>query len=180
MGRELRRKDAKKNGKSLQRTNETNIEMNQLFKKYLKVFLIIVILLVLIYFFLAVFVTKEISFSKDYSDNGTLDYASNVANPILAKNAFRQKEADYYVYFFDFENSDGDIANAINSKLGEEKIYRVNTADSLNGNYVGESGNPNVTDISDLMVVNPTIIRVTDGQVSLYLDGKDAILSYLG
>ena len=179
MGREQRRKEAKKvkNNKIAR-----DINNNDMFKvsTILKVVFAVIIILLVLYYILAVFVTKEIDVSgnKDSSSN-EMDSSYSVSNKILATNTFRQVEQIYYVYYYDFDDENEDIASLV-SNLDDYKIYRVDTGSSLNSNYVTDSdSNKEVSDISNLKVINPTIIKIDNDRVVEYHEGVDDITSFL-
>lgn len=179
MGRELRRKQAKKEKKPLK---EEVIKKNENpyddIYKLLKTFGIILGVILLIYFLIALLITKEIDwFSKDNDE----EQVQKVENSILAKNTFMQKEDEYYVYFYDFEDEDEMIATLIDGTFFDETIYRVNTKDAFNSNYVTDEalGNSSVTSIEDLKVINPTFIKISGGIVVEYYETKDNIINYL-
>lgn len=179
MGRELKRKQAKKDKKPLK---EEVIKKNENpyddIYKLLKTFGIILGVILLIYFLIAVLITKEIDwFTKDNNE----EQVQKVEKSILAKNTFNQKEEEYYVYFYDFEDENERIATLINSKFFTETIYRVNTKDAFNSNFVTEEalGNSSVTSIDDLKVINPTLIKISGDIVVEYYETKDNIISYL-
>ena len=109
MGRELRRKQAKKSGQSLERV-ETKKD-NQI-KKYIINIISLLGVFVIIYLLSALFVTKELDwFSKKEKETNV----NVVANTILASEAFKQKESSYYVYFYDYDEDekDGDINHTL-------------------------------------------------------------------
>ncbi len=179
MGREQRRKEAKK----VKNNNiARDINNNDMFKvsTILKVVFAVIIILLVLYYILAVFVTKEIDVSgnKDSSSN-EMDSSYSVSNKILATNTFRQVEQIYYVYYYDFDDENEDIASLV-SNLDDYKVYRVDTGSSLNSNYVTDSdSNKEVSDISNLKVINPTIIKIDNDRVVEYHEGVDDITSFL-
>ena len=104
MGRELRRKQAKKEGKSLQK--EVINEKNQI-KSLIIITIVLVLIVGLIYLLSALFVTKELDwFEKD--DNKKV--VETVKNTILAKEIFDQSEEEYYVYFYNYKDNDERIS----------------------------------------------------------------------
>lgn len=180
MGRELKRKEAKKNKNVVQ--NKDFGEYHIQFSTILKVVGVVLLILLVLYYILAVFVTKEIDVSGSDETNSSenSDTASSVSNKILASNIFNQKEEVYYVYFYDFTDEDDAISSAI-SNQSDLKIYRVDTSSSLNSKYVTEdAGNINVQGIDDLKVKNPTFIEITNDTVTKYYEGKKNILEFLG
>ena len=168
MGRELRRKQAKKEGKSLER--EELIEKNPI-KKYVIITSSLIIVLTLLYFVTALFITKELDwFNK--TDNDTSE-SNSISNTILASATFKQSETEYYVYFYDFNEEKNSITDIINNKLSGEKVYKVNTASAMNANYVGETGNKNAKTLEELKVVAPTLIKISEDKIVKYYEGKE-------
>ena len=83
MGRELRRKQAKKEGKSLERV-ETK-ENNQI-KKYIINIVSLLIVFAIIYLVSALFITKELDW---FNKKETKESNSSVSNSILASEIFK-------------------------------------------------------------------------------------------
>ena len=177
MGRELRRKDAKKNGRDLK---EKPVKEKIDWKKYSLTFSIVVIFFLCLYFILAIFVTKELDFSKkdnDTSNDTTSDNNTNVANGILANSIFKQKEDVYYVYCFDFNDQDTNVSHTVSNNLLEEKVYRVNTSDSMNSNYIGDV-DKSVTTLEGLKISNPTLLKIENGKITMFLSGENEIINH--
>ena len=182
MGRELRRKEEKKNKKGKER-QEISTEANYSGLTLLKIIGAIAIILFVLYYFIAVFITKEVDISgkksNTTSEESTSSSSSNVSNAILAQRTFEQSEEEYYVYYYDFSDEDKTISSILNNK-SNITLYRVDTSSALNQNYVTEeNGNRNVTGINDLKVKNPTLIKVTGDKVTLYAEGVNEIVNYL-
>lgn len=169
MGRELRRKQAKKDGKSLKR--EIPNENNQI-KKLIGITIILVIIIVSIYLISALFITKELDwFSKKESNI----YQNQVANSILATEIFKQKEEEYFVYFYDYSDENVQITSKINSVLSSKKIYKVDTNSALNSNYVLEESNKSAKTLQDLKVISPTLIRITGEEITAYYEDNEIL-----
>lgn len=181
MGREMRRREERKNKKILENKQEV---LDTTVSKITVIKLVgaIVLILLVLYYVLAVFVTKELDVSGGRGNNSSeVNSVSNgVANKILASGIFNQSEESYYVYFYDFNDEDESISSAIGRK-SDWKIYRVDTSNSLNSKYVTEdAGNANVTGLDDLKVKNPTLIQVSADKVIAYYEGSTNILNFLG
>ena len=169
MGRELRRKQAKKEGKSLQSNN--NIEPPKVeFKKYLIIIGILLLVFVSIYLISGLFITKEIKWFNKDKDNKV---ETNTNESILASAIFKQSEEEYYVYFYDFTKPEINIENAVNTKLNGQKVYRVDTSSALNSNYVSESSNKSAKTLEDLKVVSNTVIKISGNTIVEYYEGKE-------
>ena len=175
MSRELRRKEAKKNKNTKKQEElDTSIKGSTLIKLIVGVILILVVL----YYVVAIFITKEIEISWG-NDNATNNVLEGVENKIIAKNTFNQSESKYYVYFYDFSDADENIEGAIG--LADSTVYRVDTGNGLNKNYVTEDeGNRDVTSIDDLKVKSPTLIKIDNDKVTAYYEGNNEILDFLG
>ena len=166
MGRELRRKQAKKEGKSLQR--EVPVEKNQI-KGLLVITLILVLIIAAIYLLSALFVTKELDwFDKDEETPETL-----VDNTILASEIFKQKEDTYYVYFYDYDEENVEISETVNRVLSTEKVYKVDTGSALNSRYVSEDTNKKAKTLEDLKVKSSTVVKVSGEEIVEYYEDDE-------
>lgn len=168
MGRELRRKQAKREGKSL-KNEEIKEEYNV--KKIVITCVIVLVSIGLVYLISALFITKELDwFSKEEVKENT----NSVENSILASAIFKQKEDEYYVYFYDFNEDNNMYKNIVSSKLSSKKVYNVDTSSGLNSNYVSDVSNKKATGLDDLKVVNDTVIKVVGDTIVEYYE-KDEI-----
>lgn len=168
MGRELRRKQAKREGKSL-KNEEIKVEYNV--KKIVITCVIVLVSIGLVYLISALFITKELDwFSKEEVKENT----SGVENSILASAIFKQKEDEYYVYFYDFNEDNNMYKNIVSSKLSSKKVYNVDTSSGLNSNYVSDVSNKKATGLDDLKVVNDTVIKIVGDTIVEYYE-KDEI-----
>lgn len=181
MGREQKRKELKKNKNNLNdKIEENTIKLSTT----IKILLSVVIILLIVYYGLAVFVTKEINISGTNNNNSsssenTENNDSNVSNKILASSIFNQPDNIYYVYFYNFKDEDASIASALYN-LTNNKVYRVDTSNGLNKMYVTEeSGNKNVSNINDLKVKDPTIIKIDNDKVIEYHEGAKDIINFI-
>ena len=167
MGRELRRKQAKKEGKSLKR-EELNENINV--TKLIKIICLLIFIVGILYLISALFITKELDWFK--TDNDVND-TTPVSNAILATSIFKQNEDEYYVYFYDFKNEDSEIANIISSKLSTAKIYKVDTSSAMNNNYVGEESNKKAKTLKELKVKASTIIKIKNDEIVAYYENDE-------
>ena len=168
MGRELRRKQAKREGKSL-KSEEIKVEYNV--KKIVITCVIVLVSIGLVYLISALFITKELDwFSKEEVKENT----SSAENSILASAIFKQKEDEYYVYFYDFNEDNNMYKNIVSSKLSSKKVYNVDTSSGLNSNYVSDVSNKKATGLDDLKVINDTVIKIVGDAIVEYYE-KDEI-----
>ena len=125
----------------------------------------------LVYLISALFITKELDrFSKEEVKENT----NSVENSILASAIFKQKEDEYYVYFYDFNEDNNMYKNIVSSKLSSKKVYNVDTSSGLNSNYVSDVSNKKATGLDDLKVINDTVIKIVGDTIVEYYE-KDEI-----
>lgn len=164
MGRELRRKQAKREGKML-KNEEINEEYNV--KKIVITCVIVLVSIGLVYLISALFITKKLDW---FSKEGVKENASSVENSILASAIFKQKEDEYYVYFYDFNEDNNMYKNIVSSKLSSKKVYNVDTSSGLNSNYVSDVSNKKATGLDDLKVINDTVIKIVGDTIVEYYE----------
>lgn len=164
MGRELRRKQAKREGKML-KNEEIKEEYNV--KKIVITCVIVLVSIGLVYLISALFITKELDW---FSKEEVKENASSVENSILASAIFKQKEDEYYVYFYDFNEDNNVYKNIVSSKLSSKKVYNVDTSSGLNSNYVSDVSNKKATGLDDLKVINDTVIKIVGDTIVEYYE----------
>ena len=169
MGRELRRKQAKKEGKSLQPEIK---EEEKLIKKLIIITAILVFIICTIYVLSALFITKEL----DWFDKKEEETKETLAkNTILASEIFKQKEEEYYVYFYDFNEKENQVTSAVNAKLSSKIVYKVDTSSALNNKYISDQSNKSAKTLEDLRVKAPTVIKINGDQISEYYEDNEII-----
>ena len=174
MGRELRRKEEHKNKNKKREVVEEKISAIY----GLKIVGAVLILLVSLYFVIAVFITKEIDIitsKEEVSESANQDSSNN--DRILAASIFKQKEEEYYVYFYDFDDVDVSASNAVSNI--KDKVYRVDTSSSLNSKYVSDDTNRDASNIEELKVKAPTLIKISNDDIVSYYEGADEIVKGL-
>lgn len=179
MGRELKRKQAKRDGRNVREVQIKKQKANELKLKTLFVILgSLVILFVVLYLITGLFITKDFSLGKKNNNTSSDDStnSSSVSNKILAVDSLNQSDDDYYVYYYDSSDKNDSISNNVDSL--SSKVYRVDLNDGFNSNYVGEPSGI-VDDISDLKVENPTIVKVSNKKIIEFYSGSEEVNSIL-
>ena len=169
MNREQRRKENKKN-----KFNPTNTETNEMYR-LLKISIVVIVIFALLFFGVSIFVTKEIDVNKNQESQETGN-----TDAILANSIFKQKEEEYYVYFYDFNNENTNIATTIINRIPDSKVYYVDTSDILNKNFVvTEGSNKKATNLDELKVIKDTIIKINNDKIVGYYEGEEDISTNL-
>ncbi len=99
---------------------------------------------------------------------------------ITVGSILNRKDKSYLVVLYDREN-DNEITAAISNYNGKHKVdaYYVDLADGLNKKYVSNKANTNISDISELRVKNPTMLKVSNKKIEEVFDSKESITKYL-
>ena len=179
MGRELKRKQAKREGRNVREVQIKKQKANELKPKTLFVILgSLVILFVILYLITGLFITKDFSLGKKNNNTSSDDStnSSSVSNKILAVDSLNQSDDDYYVYHYDSSDQNDNISSSVDSL--SNKVYRVDLNDGFNSNYVGDVSGI-VDDISELRVISPTIIKVSNGRIIVFYSGSEEVNSIL-
>ena len=181
MGRELRRKEEKrnKNKKNIQNQEDVGLEISGL--TVLKVVGAVTLIILVVYFVLAIFVTKEISTSSnENTSEATSSETESVSDKVVAANIFNQSEDTYYVYCYDFNDEDDGLKQAFGS-VNNTKVYRLDTSNSFNSKYVTDgAGNRNATNLESLKISNPTLLVISGDSIRGYYEGRVEIIKFLG
>ena len=169
MGRELKRKQAKREGKNVKEVQVKKQESSTMELKSLLIILgVIVVFCVILYFITSIFVTKDFNSKKNNSN----DNETTIVNKILASDSLRQGEEVYYVYYYDTTDEDSSVSSVVANL--DDKVYRVDLHDDFNSNFVGEPSGV-VNNINDLKVKSPTVIKVESESIIAFFSGSDEI-----
>ena len=170
MGRELKRKQAKRDGKNVKEVQKQNIDKPLSPKSFITIIIFLLLFFVVLYILTGIFITKDLKWFSNNNEN-TNDTVE-VENKILAADSLRQVEEEYYVYFYDTTDEDSEVSNTLTSV--KEKVYRVDLNDAFNSNFIGEPSGK-VKNINDLKVSNPTLIKVSSEKIVGFYSGADKI-----
>jgi len=176
------RKQLLKNMKKEKKLRNTHVEDNDnLIGRFIGTIFGVLLVLVLGYLLVGIFITKTIKLGKDKEETTEVTIDNST---ILLGNIFSQKESEYMVIVYDINNKeDKTLENWINyyeSKNSDVTIYKVDSKNKMNSKYIGEKENENApTSLEDLKVLDPTIIKIKDGQVIEYYEGESSVKSML-
>lgn len=134
-----------------------------------------VLIFFLVVYLLTGILTGDIKLKKDKEKTTTIQYTE-----ILAEMTFKQKESEYYVLYYDFDNeNDTTLLEAIDSTLSEKlTTYKVDLSKKFNSSYVSDSVNKKATTSSELKIKNPTLIKIKDKSINKIVTGLDEIEEY--
>jgi len=147
------------------------------------IIILVVIGILSIFFLITVHITNNSS-DTTISDNKDNTEAVIQYEEILAGSSFSMNEDSYLVLYYDKSDSDlssefSSVVSSYNNKDDALALYSVDMDSAFNKDYVKEQSNTSPKSASELSIVGPTLIKFDKGNVSEYIEGKDAILSYL-
>ena len=138
---------------------------------------IVLLSLVVLYLFIGIFVTKTITFGKDKEEEKeevTIDNST-----ILASQIFDQKEDEYYVLVYNPNDKVYDIEQFISIYQTKENaitLYKVDSSKKFNSKYIVEKdSNNNPTNIDELRIISPTLIKISSKNVTEYHEGFEEV-----
>ena len=147
-----------------------------------KVFVVIGVLV----FFLAFYGVTLILTKNDEEKKEEEDTSVQISyDEILLGRSLSMGNNPYYVIFYDStdESISGDFSTLVSNyrnKADSINLYFVDMSKSFNKKFsTNEESNKTPENTSVMKINGPTIIRVVDGQVSDYIEGKDAITTLL-
>lgn len=172
MNRKQVLKDMKKKKKEKNFEEETNYV-----SRFILYLLILLILLIIGYLVIGIFVNKTISFNK--KDTKETSEVTIDNKTILAGEIFDQKEDEYYVLVYNKNEENSILGTWKGVYSGKEnalKIYEVDSETKLNGKFiVKENSNKDAQSYSELRIVSPTLIKISDKKIVEYIEGEEQI-----
>ena len=137
------------------------------------------VLLFLGVMYLLVLGMKELKvFQKGYTKGEPVSEIDYVNIPI--GTVFTREDKEYLVLFDDYSSqisSDPYINSLLNSS--SLRIYKVDMSKSENAKYKGEKSNKKASKSSDLTINGITLIKISNGRLAEYFEGKESIEGYL-
>ncbi|MBQ3307466.1 MAG: hypothetical protein IJG68_04665 [Bacilli bacterium] len=174
----------KSNYKRKNKKKETPIVEGKSFEEnllhYVKVATIIIVLFTLFYFvtFLITRDKTEKEESEEKKDSG-FSYTE-----IMAGRSFSMDDGEYYVLFYDSSDEDNgptyrSLAINYRNKEGAIPIYTVDMNKGLNKSYGADESNTNPTSAAELKINGPTLMKISNKTLALYVEGEESIKGYI-
>lgn len=134
-----------------------------------------VILFIVAFYVLTIYITNK---HKDTSDDEEKKVVEISKDKIILGRSLSMSKDDYYVVYYD--NGNTTIEEIISGYTGSIPIYKVDMSNAFNKKYAtsGES-NKNPSKVSEFKINGPTLIKVSNKKVALYIEGEDEIRTIL-
>lgn len=152
------------------------------YSRVIKITIGVLVVLALVYFGTAI-LSGEIKLKKEKKEEvkTTINYTE-----IMAGETFNRSPIDYYVIFYKSSDNYGSyyssLVNTYKAKAESLPFYFVDLDKKVNKEYLIEDNDTTEysrpSDISNLKVSNPTILRIRNKQVFEFITGKDDVLNF--
>ena len=158
---------------------KSNSEAENEVYRFIKILIIVVIFIVGAYFLTNKIVGGDYDIKKD-GQKGEIS-----TNNIIVGSLLNRPYDTYYALAYKSKDNDAVVyetyLRTYESKEESLRIYFIDLDNSLNKDYyTSDSSNPKATKIEDLKISAPTLIKVKDGKIIKYIEGKSEIKKELG
>ena len=172
-----------KNGNKKKTTNDKYVsDESKEVRNFVIILLSIIVVVLIVYGVSRIFIDDAATTSERNIQTGVVDYDIVSVGTMLNRNY-----SEYYVAIYDEEAPEAVLySTIITNYLNEEdatKVFFCNLGNYLNRDYyVGSDGqsNPDAKSISEFAFGDLTLIKVEDGEITLYLEDLDAIKEEFG
>ncbi len=159
----------KKNGKKIKKVEYSD---NSEISKLIKLIVIVTLIVLVFYGITAILNNDEEEETQDQS--ATIQY-----DEILIGNVLKQPNEEYYVMIYDDEDYDTSLYSTYLDLYKQKdeaiRIYTSQLNNPLNQNFKAEESNLDISDISDLKIQSSTLLKINDGKIEEFYEGKKLV-----
>ena len=159
----------KKNGKKIKKVEYSD---NSEISKLIKLIVIVTLIVLVFYGITAILNNDEEEETQDQS--ATIQY-----DEILIGNVLKQPNEEYYVMIYDDEDYDTSLYSTYLDLYKQKdeaiRIYTSQLNNPLNQNFKAEESNLDISDISDLKIQSSTLLKINDGKIEVFYEGKKLV-----
>ena len=112
----------------------------------------------------------EAGYTKPTKEATKIDYEY-----ILLGTVFGRNEKDYYVVFDDYDKNENSYTDTVIKDGAKIPVYKVDLSKGENKACISDKGNSKATNDNELKINGLTLIRITKGKISKYVEGSDKI-----
>ena len=151
----------------------------------------ITLLIVVLIILAAVWIVTEIMNDKVTSSDGktttttaksSVNTDASYSNMIMLSNVFNISKDEYMVLFYSNKNKKDSLDAVIklyDSKDKDVKLYKVNYDEAINSSVLSKEDNKEAASAEELKVSGVTLITITNGKITSYINNEDDILNAL-
>ncbi len=157
--------------------NSSSNETKDNYFRFVTTLAVLLLVFVISYLIIGIFITKEIDFKND--DTQEKEEVSVDNETIMIGQLFDQKENEYYVLIYDFSDEVLSVSSWLSvyeNSSNSLPVYKVDSSKKFNSKYiVKENSNSEAKTLSELKVISPTLIKITNDNISEYVEGEENI-----
>ena len=161
-----------------QKIDKNKKEEKDNYFKFVTTLAILLLIFVITYFLIGLFYTKEINFNKKEDESAEISVDNTT---IMIWQFFDQVQSEYYVLIYDVSDKDSSIASWLSvykNKDNALSVYTVDSTKKFNSKYItNDNSNKNASDLSNLKVKSPTLIKISNKSISEYIEGEEDIIN---
>lgn len=118
----------------------------------------------------------DIGYTAPSKEAATISYEY-----IPVSTVFNRSDKEYFVLFDNYESSitSDSYINQLISNDKSHVYYKVDMSLKENAKVKGETANKNASNVSELSINDITLIKITNGKITMYLTGSESIEDYL-
>lgn len=172
----MKKKNNKVNNKNVkQETIKYVNEDTDQIKKFILILIGVALVALLLYFVTAKFLVKDNFQEEDTPrSEATIEY-----DTVKVGNIFNRPYDEYYVFAYDSSSTKAGYYATISSRSSKEKIYFLDLNLDINKKYVGEEGNKSASSAEEIVLKDPTLIKIKGGKIVEYYENIDDIVKTL-
>ena len=142
-----------------------------------------IILFLCFFYFMTLYLTRNERESKKKDDDTNSVSTFSKTETIIGRS-LDMSDGEYYVLCYDTTDEDissvySEIVNNYNAKGDITTLYTVDMGNVLNKGYASDSSNTSPTTAEEIKINGPTLMKVNNHQVVLYIEGEEGIRNSL-
>lgn len=147
-------------------------EESRLIGKLIMILIGVAAVSLLLYFVTAKFLVKD-DFQKEEEPRKEETIAYTEVN---VGNVFNRPYDKYYVFAYDPSSLKASLYASWMANVDKDtKIYFLNLSKEINKSVIGKQSNKNATNSSELSLKEPTLIQISKGKISAYIEDESEI-----
>lgn len=147
-------------------------------KKLVTIFLIVVVIFAIFYVLTVVINNNKSSQPKENNSVAVIQYDEILVGEILNQN----QDAYYVLATEEDDNNISQYQSYIDNYKSNEnslKVYEVNLSSVFNKKYMSEDSDFDFNQLSEIKFSTATLLKIEDGKLTEYYEGKEEITEYL-
>ena len=142
-----------------------------------------IILFFCFFYFVTLYLTRN---ERENNENNTDTSSTSTfsTTETIVGRSLDMSDGEYYVLYYDTTDEDissiySEIVSNYNAKGELTTLYTVDMGNVLNKGYTSDTGNSNPNSAEEIKINGPTLMKINNHQVVLYIEGEEGIRNSL-